>query len=126
MSYKLTKSGAIRRLSDGAFIPPTLGNPDYQQYLLWLAEGNTPEPPDPEPPQVYSCSPWQIRKALNGLDLRAAVESTVALSEDQELKDGWNYATEFRSDDTFVITMGASMGKSEAETAALIQLATTL
>ena len=30
-------------------IPPYEGNTDYQEYLAWLAEGNTPLPPDPIP-----------------------------------------------------------------------------
>jgi hypothetical protein len=36
----------ILRLSDNAFIPFAPGNTDYQAYLKWLDEGNTPQPAD--------------------------------------------------------------------------------
>lgn len=41
--YQLT-SQAIRRLSDGAWIPLDPRNTDYQEYLAWLAKGNQPLP----------------------------------------------------------------------------------
>lgn len=122
MSYKLTNGGWPQRVSDGAFVNPETN----AEYLAWLAEGNTPEPADPLPPVIYSCLPWQIRKALNAQGLRAAAEAAVAASTDQAMKDGWEFATEFRSDDPFVISMGAVLGKSEEETAQFIQYASTL
>lgn len=81
----------------------------------------TPEAPNevyaiisPVPSPVSVCSAWQIRKALNTAERRQEVEDYIASKEaTQTEKDGWEYATEFRSDDLFVISVGFLLGLDE-------------
>jgi hypothetical protein len=52
--YQLTSNPrTVQRMADNAFIPDDPANRDYQTYLLWLDEGNTP---DPAPPPVMPTS----------------------------------------------------------------------
>ena len=50
--YKLIKhpvfetENSVLRIEDNAFIPFDPANTDYQAYLKWLSEGNTPLPAD--------------------------------------------------------------------------------
>ena len=43
MTEKISTS-SIKRLPDGAVIPFEPANTDYQAYLKWIEEGNTPLP----------------------------------------------------------------------------------
>ncbi len=49
MTYKLL-ANAIFRLADEAVIPIDPANRDFQEYSVWLNQGNTPEPADPPSP----------------------------------------------------------------------------
>jgi hypothetical protein len=42
------KVNSVIRMSDNAFIPMDTDNTDYQEYLKWVAAGNTPLPADGE------------------------------------------------------------------------------
>lgn len=120
-------AGACKEDSRSApflFKDPT--NLDFREYLRWLDAGNVPIPADPLPnAPIAPASPWQIRKALNLLGLRQAIEDAVEAA-DVTVQDGWKYATEFRRTDPFVIGMGQALGKTDEEMDSLFRLAITL
>ena len=45
-SKNKTSDSMVQRLLDGAYITIGADNTDYQAYLKWVAEGNTPLPAD--------------------------------------------------------------------------------
>ena len=40
------QQSTVKRIVDSAYITFDPANADYQEYLTWLSEGNTPEPAD--------------------------------------------------------------------------------
>ena len=67
----------ILRKEDGALIPMAPDNTDYQEYLEWVAEGNTPEPAE-------TSDPWQaIREKRDGLILQSDWTMTPGATVDQ-------------------------------------------
>ena len=80
--YKLTDSG-VQRPEDGACIPDCVGNRDWDEYQIWLTDGNTPDPMDlpPEPTRDENVSrdileAWPIEKQVEALVDNAAGDTT--------------------------------------------------
>ena len=65
MTYQLTTSTSILRLTDNAFIPPDPANRDFAEFTAWLEAGNTPDPA-PEPPAPEPLTPAE-KLAQSGL-----------------------------------------------------------
>ena len=62
--YKLLQNSVVL-VEQAMEIPFDPANTDYQQYLAWLSEGNTPEPYVPPPPPIPSTvTRFQARVAL--------------------------------------------------------------
>jgi hypothetical protein len=43
LNQRTNQKCMVQRLSDNAYIPFDPANTDYQAYLKWVSEGNTPE-----------------------------------------------------------------------------------
>src|SRR5450631_2872562 len=70
-----------------------------------------------------TCTAWQFRMALNALGLRTAVETAIANSGDQNIKDGWEFTGEFHRYAPLVVQFGQALNKTDSEMDALFELA---
>lgn len=123
--YVLTSTSAVLRKSDQAFIPDDPANSDWREYLDWLAAGGVPDPYIASPPPKLVASARQVRLALNQIGLRQAIEDYVA-SQGDDVKDSWEYSTEFDVDHPFIVAGKAALGITDEQVSALFELARTL
>ncbi len=119
MTYKLTTSTSITRLSDGASIPDDTSNTDYAAYLQWLAEGSTPKPADPIViPVPTTISMAQAQLALLAAGHLDAVEAAIETMP-RESQIIWNKANTVQRADPLVVQMAALLELDEAGVDAL-------
>lgn len=113
------KEGGTTYLADFATVKPWSDAWDAEKARIDAL------PPVPQPNPVVSVTPWQIRKALNAMGLRSAVEAFVA-SADVTTRDAWEFASEFRRDNALIEAAATALGKTSAEVDALFALASSL
>lgn len=127
--YKLTQGTNVLR-SDGVSIPKDERNTDYQRYLAWLAEGNTPQPADPVAPVVpVSVTMRQARLALLQQELLTQVNDAVASmpgAQGEAVRIEWEFSSTVERNRPLVQALAASLGLTSQELDDLFILAATL
>lgn len=68
----------------------------------------------PAPVAFPPITAWRLRQVLNAAGLRQAVENAVSASGNQDLIDGWEYATEYERYHPLIVSMGAALGLDAA------------
>ena len=123
-AYKLTQEGYVIKdgdtkvsTADTPEFPNT--NPDYLEYLQWLAAGGVPLPADPTVPQVPAAVTMrQARLALLGAgllgDVDAAIQSLPS-PEKEAARIEWEYAAEVHRTSGLIPMMGAALGLNDSE-----------
>lgn len=83
-------------------------------------------PHEPVPAPIVPVSPRQIRQAMTRAGIRQQVEDAIAASNDYDLKDWYEYATEFERGNPAVAQLAAALNISEQQLDDLWRLAATL
>lgn len=95
-----------------------------KKVTIYYQGDEVPKLPAPPEPGIV-VTPRQFRQALTKSGLRSAVDAFVA-TQNQDVKDWYEYATKFDSSHPMVVNMAAAMGKTEADVKAVFELAMTL
>lgn len=121
------ETGEVVRNADNKTVAPcqSTTDPDYVQYVEWVAAGNEPSVGDvAQGSSIKSVTPRQIRLALNAMQLRDAIEAAVAASS-QDVKDSWEFSTEFERSNPLIDQMAGTLNIAPASVDALFALAAT-
>jgi hypothetical protein len=126
--YQLTGELWIYRIDDQARIAP--GHPDYQDYLTWVAAGNTPIPPAPEQlaevRATMQCSDVQGRLALEQSGFAESFEIWANDPSRSFRERTFLRSTVWRRSDPILHRVGQSWGLTDDQIDDLFHLAVTL
>jgi hypothetical protein len=76
-------------------------------------------------PVPVEVTPWQMRRALNAAGLRATVEAAVS-AQDQDTRDGWEFATTIRRDNALINAMAPALSLTSEQVDDLFRAAASL
>lgn len=127
-SYCLTANDIVIKLPEGLSIPADPVNTDYAAYLIWLSEGNIPEPyvPPPAPP-VTEVTALQGLLAIDhaGLSVEYTVWANSPLRTFAQ-KAFIDKAQTWKRNDPTLIAAATDLGLSDGQLDALFTLASNL
>jgi hypothetical protein len=122
--YKLTNNNVVIRLADNASIPTVESNRDYQEFLQWVEEGNTPEQSDVIP-VIDSISMAQARLSLLHFNVLDEVETAIPTF-GRAAQIEWEFRPTVESNNPLVAAVKQLLGWTDEQMKAMFDYGKTL
>lgn len=127
--YQSTGENWVLRLADQARIPFHDENPDYIQYLSWVAAGGVPDP-CPNLPVPQSLTRAQARAALIVSGLIDQVQPAIDAIQDPVqralVQNDWDNRLTFERNNTTLLALSGLLGLADGAIDDLFRLGVTL